>query len=137
MECSPLDGMTAASVSLMKHNTMAAHLINTPETIICSFDHQYTIAAVCTIHRIHCKNISRLLRQYLPNLHHQPARTERAEKAWDHHLLEVSRQATHHPTALNLIVGVPTPQGLQWFKKEAHQQLKGNLAWAFNCWLSL
>ncbi|XP_067885820.1 uncharacterized protein [Heterodontus francisci] len=103
--------------------------------------HRCTVAAVCTIYKMHYSNSPKLLRQHLPNLWPLPPRRTRAANAWEHHHLQVPLQATHHPdlelyccsftvaeskswnSFPNNTVGVPIPKGLQQFKKAAHHHL--------------
>ena len=148
MEYSPLAWMGAAPTTLKKLDTIqdkAARLIGTTSTNIQSLHHRRSVAAVCTIYKMHCRNSPKILRQHLPNPRPLPSRRTRAADTWEHHHLQVPLQATHHPdleiyrrsftvagskswnSLPTGIVGQPTASGLQRFKKAAHHHLlKGN-----------
>ena len=142
MEYSPLTWMAVAPTTLKKLDTIqdkAARLIGTTSTNIQSLHHQCSVAAVCTIYKMH--NSPKILKQHLPNPRPLPSQRTRATDTWEHHHLQVPLQATHHPyleiyrcsfavtgskswnSLRNSIVGQPTARGLQRFKKAAHHHL--------------
>jgi len=149
-----LDGCSSQQHSrkLTPSRTKQPHLIGTQPTSIHSLNHLHTVAAVCTIYKMHCSNSPRLLRQHLPNPRQLPSSRTRAADTWEHPHLEIPLQTTQHPDleiyCLSLGQNPGTPSltalwvylhhmELQQFKKAAHHHLlKGNKGWAINAGLA-
>ena len=141
MEYSPLAWMGAAPTTLKKLDPIqdkAAHLIGTISTNTHFLQYRRSVAAACTIYKMHCSNSPKILRQHLPNPRPLPSRRTRTADTWEHHHLQFTLQAIHHPdleiyhhsfavagskswnSLPNGIVGQPTEHGLKRFKKAAH-----------------
>ncbi|XP_067912435.1 jmjC domain-containing protein 8 isoform X2 [Heterodontus francisci] len=98
----------AAPTTLKKLNTIQdkeTRWIGTPSTTfnIHSLHHRCTVAAVCTIYKIHCSNSPRLLRQHLPNPRPLPPKRTRAADAWKHCHLKVPLQVPLRVKSLSTV----------------------------------